>query len=350
MNTSNVANSTIWTEYRTSLTIWFAFMLTAGIIGAILNFLLIVAIMSKPRLRSGSGMLILNSLVINFILCAVEMPMMAASAYFGESTPFKPTHYCRYLILFYYYHVYAANWAQLLIGVNRFIAVLFPHIYATWTKPPMTFAMIVLPHLIPFVCTTVMFFDVGAHIQVMRPWGACGLQPTPGSSVYTSVIWVCVAIPIVIVFVLYSIIFLMVWTKSMVHSRQVTDVNAAGQPTFRKRYRTVKVLFWTAMFYAVALIPAPIGSSFFAAQFNSMPFMQLFLRALLLFCYATTPLIYLAKTADYRRCVVKLAMIVLPCVTSRQSVTPASISLNAKVRSRTGITRGDGHPVSELNE
>ncbi|XP_055338410.1 uncharacterized protein LOC129588268 [Paramacrobiotus metropolitanus] len=294
VNTS-AAEIPVWITYRSSLTIWFIVMLLFAILGTFLNSLLICAVLSSRKLRRGSGILILNCLFINFVLCGIDMPILIYTTYFGEYYQHAPKYFCKYLVLFYYSFVYTVDWAQLAIGINRFVAIFFPHIYTKWTTPKVIIPMLVIPYVIPFACNLVMFYDIGAHYQAMKPWGACGVKPLPHNNTYTVVVALCVALPVAALGVLYITIFVVVWSRSFTSQRQIES--AEGHPVavgnqsalFRRRYRSVKMLFLTAVWYSAALLPAPITSSFFSAEYNSQPLLQLILRGLLLAVYATSP-------------------------------------------------------------
>lgn len=87
------------------------------------------------------------------------------------------------------------------------------------------------------------------------------------------------------------------------------------QKLLSRRYKSVKMLFVSYIWYSVCILPAPIASLSFAAAYQSSPILQLLLRALLLLGYATMPvrihwlfcsnwflqIVCIAMNTDYRR-------------------------------------------------
>lgn len=95
----------------------------------------------------------------------------------------------------------------------------------------------------------------------------------------------------------YLVIFLVIVGRIRLRNIQVsadlTPANAAElqqkQKILARRYKNVKMLFVSYVWYTMCLLPAPLGATLFTAAYSSLPLLQLLLRALLLLGYATIP-------------------------------------------------------------
>ena len=280
-----------WETYKVGLTIWFVFMIICIVFGTISNGLLLLTILTSQKLRSGSGMLIAHSLAINFMLCAIHMPMVAIPTLLGRYYQFFNPSFCRYQVLFYYTCVYSVNYASLSVAVNRFVAIFFPHQYAKWANTKVTVFMALVAWIVPFTCNLVMFYGVGGSFQSVKPWGACGIKPA-GDFVYPVIMAFCVAVPVLTFSVLYITIFGVVWVRSYFHRNRVSRLETAktaAELSVERRYKSAKLLFLSAFWYAIALIPAPTASSLYPKEYASQPMLQLIMRGLLMLAYSTTP-------------------------------------------------------------
>ena len=66
---------------RDQLTVWFAVMLAIAVFGVISNALLIAIISRSPKLRSGTGILILNLLLTCLAMCTLNYPVHVLLVY-----------------------------------------------------------------------------------------------------------------------------------------------------------------------------------------------------------------------------------------------------------------------------
>ena len=278
-----------WVTYELGLTIWFTFMLVCILLGTISNGLLLFAILSCRKLLHGSGILIAHSLALNLMLCAVHMPMVAVSTFLGKYYQYSSPSFCQYQVLFYYTCVYSVNYASLGVAVNRFVAVFFPHKYNKWAEPKVTLFMALVSWMVPFACNLTIFYGNGGSFESVKPWGACGIAPTQ-SLVYPVTMVLCVPVPMITLSTLYMLIFAVYWWRSFVFrlsGGKAADTNASI--SMDRRLKRVKLLFLSALWYAIALIPAPTAGSLYPVEYVSFPLLQLLFRGLLMLAYSTTP-------------------------------------------------------------
>lgn len=313
-NTSLTNETSIpaWITYKNGLTAWYFLMLFFAVLGSAFNFFLIAAILSSKKLRSGCGVLIVHMLGINFVLCSIIMPMLAYTTFHGDTYQYVSQEFCRYQVSFYLLFNWAVIWASLMISINRFVAIFFPHNYSKWTSKTVMIWMILMIWIPPVVCALNLFFGIGAKLVVNKTWGACGTVPVPGF-VFLIITFFPMAVPVAIQVAIYMVIFVVVRTRSLFQRPQIRpqavpcpDHQAADALTsrkvtlFQRRYRSAKMLFISTVLYSVALIPAPIAALLYPVQHNSQPLLQLFFRMLTLLANAAIPVSHSWVRGRYR--------------------------------------------------
>ncbi|XP_055350405.1 rhodopsin-like [Paramacrobiotus metropolitanus] len=300
INTSSFL-ATGWTLYPSVFTIWFIIMLTFSLFGTILNLSLMLPIIASRKLRCGTGILIAHLLLINATLCLIHMSILSISTYAVAPYTDLSLSFCRHTLFWYYLSLDAVNWTFLLIGINQFVAIFLPHSYTKWSgNVIVTGVMVTLPWLIGLSCKLPIFNEMGCRWQPTTPWGTCGVRVYPGSVVYPLIVTVCVFSPLGALGVVYAVIFGGVALRSVWMRRQKNGMSRGAQRMFTRRYRNVKMLFVSYLWYSCCLLPAPIASSLFPKEYTSEMLLPLFMRALLLFGYATIPVVYLVMNAEYR--------------------------------------------------
>lgn len=298
-NNSSVTDAPAWLKYKDWLTFWFWLMIFLSALGTLLNVTLMLIIFMSKKLRTGCGALIGHLLFINTQLCLFHMPILSISTYYFAPYQQLGATFCNYTIFFYYSALYAVDWSSMLIGVNRFVAILIPHSYGRLGSKFGITTMIVAGWIVAFSCNLFLFNGVGGQFISTKPWGACGIKPFPSARVYPINTIICVTFPLSAEGVLYLTIFISVKIKSLMHRREVnadaiTDPVALAaiakkQAIFQRRYRSAKMLFVSFIWYSFCFLPAPIASSLFPTQYASVPLVQIFTRVLLLCGYTTIP-------------------------------------------------------------
>lgn len=178
--TTNITNFThsnmpAWVIYNYELTIWYKMMIFFSIIGTICNFFLVITILSSKKFRSGSGVLIANLHILVFMQCAFGMPMVFIPTYQVASTGPVSNLFCRGSFSLYFILLEAVDWADMMIGINRLVAICFPFNYAKWTTKPVLVGMIITSWAPSTVIGLCAVFNVGAAFRMILPWGSCGV-------------------------------------------------------------------------------------------------------------------------------------------------------------------------------
>ncbi|XP_055344033.1 orexin receptor type 2-like [Paramacrobiotus metropolitanus] len=333
---NNTTITPAWVLYPQWLVLWCVLTFLLCAIGLILNILLVSAIIVSPALRHGSGVLIAHSILLEVFLCAIAFPLVTASTYTPQfyvwSKPF-----CQYTMLLFYGVLWAENWADATIAINRFIAIFFPHGYKKTRTPTALAITILIGWIVPLCTVLVLFFEIGAVFQACiksvtffpancdratflncpiayGPWQACGARPT--SSTYAVITIINTSVPIAIIGVIYITIFSTMFLRSLCSGRktapQITVNRSQGTAgALRKRLKSARMLSISYIWYSICYLPAPIVASAAPVAYGSQPLISLFLRLLLVCSGTTSPMIYLAMNDGYRRSTKSVVMWIL---------------------------------------
>ncbi|XP_055340589.1 proteinase-activated receptor 1-like [Paramacrobiotus metropolitanus] len=249
--------------------------------GTLLNALLFAAIVTSGKLRQGSGVLIAHSIFLETVLCAIAFPLIVASTYRPQNS-MTSVPMCRFTMLVFYGVMWTENWASVIIGINRFVAIFFPHGYNLIRKKQAT----------------------------TMPWGACGARPI--SAVYGIVTILTTPLPVATLGFLYVSIFSAIFIRNAMSRRKTDPGGAPGNKKphgiIHKRLKTARMMFTSYIWFSLCYLPAPVASSVAPVAYSSSPLISLFLRLLLLCGYATSPIIYLSMNEEYRRRAKKILM------------------------------------------
>lgn len=291
-----VTDITIWTRYHVSLTAWFSIIVFLSIFGLFSNLTLFVTIVSSKKLRSGSGALIAHSIFWDGLMCFPVIPLVAATLWAAQYH-LPPESVCRWFMLLFYFIVWTSTWAPVPIAANRFVAIFFPHFYGK------SVSRTTLPYIILFSCTIsvscslVLFFGVGAKFESTRPWGTCGSTITKPTD-FAIIMAMCTTLPTVLQGAAYIPLFAVSYTRNWFQRRKVSAVPAIlGVDKVRlplqgiqaRRFRTTQMVFAAYVWSTICYMLSPILLSAAPVLYRTEPFIALFIRAVLLLGYATSP-------------------------------------------------------------
>ncbi|XP_055329958.1 trace amine-associated receptor 7g-like [Paramacrobiotus metropolitanus] len=200
-----------WIVYHTELLIWYYTMVTLSVLGTVFCLLVLTGILSSRKLRFGSGALIANLLVSLLLQCALFVPLVTISTAgipLGVNTLTHASRsFCRHSFVGYFILNKVVSMADMMIGINRFVAICFPHHYPRWTTRPALAVMIGIPWLLSLIFGFAIYFQVGGVFQASPPWGACAVTFASDASSWLSLL-MGVLLPIGTLGLLFSIIFM----------------------------------------------------------------------------------------------------------------------------------------------
>ncbi|XP_055349955.1 somatostatin receptor type 2-like [Paramacrobiotus metropolitanus] len=293
--TSNVsANSTpIWQHYQTDLRIWSALIISSSTAGTVFGVLLIICILTSQQ-RSKSSPLLVSLLAAATGHCAMGIPFIALSY---EGSPISQPvsdRFCTVAVGFFVGLTTWVDWADLMISVNRFIAICHPHIYTRATTNGIRFTMTFLSPVVAVILVVMQMGQWAGTSMRAGAWRSCSMlyRTYLWSGAYTMVSFV---VPLLLSFLCYICIFLVIARRQW---RRDTQKNRRRQ---QQRYRSMYVFFVALVSYSSCTLPGPVMSMFAMFQFVVHPFLQLTLRVVSLCGVASIPIIYFVLRPDYRQ-------------------------------------------------
>ena len=295
-NYSNISSSLsfppVWIAYRFEVQVWFAIVLFISIAGVIFNSSLIVIILSSKKLLRGSRILLLNLLICSTVQCVFGVPMVNATIY---DSSFTTISFCSGVDFIYLSTYFAVDWADLMISINRLVAIVFPHLYYRMIETTTVIACVSVSWIIPFVLSLLTLLKIIGQYGISQPWNNCAVTTSRTLDVMSTVGFY---IPTAATTVCYAAIFITM-AQQMSRNRRVTEANntpvilARRKVIWARRYRTAKMFFVTFCFYTVCLLAVPIVLTAAKSWYFSLPLLQLFFRILTPLGYFSIPVSHL---------------------------------------------------------
>ncbi|XP_055332214.1 uncharacterized protein LOC129584127 [Paramacrobiotus metropolitanus] len=302
VNSTRMAQPPIWLVYELEQRIWYGIMVASCIVGTISSLFLIAAIFRSQASLSGSSCLMVNLLVKVVLQCGIAIPLVIQSY---PDVPFNLSNvpvYCANSLFLYSALMPSIDYADLMIGINRFVAICFPHHYAQWTRRPVIYSMIAFSWATALVFAVAPLFPTIAAFKNLPPWHACGVVYSPFWSLFFSVAGI--AFPVILLFILYVAVFVVMLVRTNTWRKQVTtagmDVNSKVK-TIERRFRSTNIFFTVFVCYACCMLPAPLAAPLFPKEYARLPFLRQILRALMTAGTASIPVLYFAMNDRYRK-------------------------------------------------
>ena len=286
-------------KYSVGLQIWVSVMLTFGFCGGALSYILAATILCQRSLRSGSGILIAHTLLTEGTLLFVSFPLLTVQTFIARHNPPSVTT-CHVVAWIYYVILQATHWTEMLIAVNRFVAVILPHHYRAMTGKRATISMIVACWTICIVNMTLPLFNVAAQIDSNNFWKSCTMRGLKGQGqVFLFLVSFNAYIPIGVEGTLYLVMFCVIFSRRAAgksHSRvdtgtpQMLASKVAEVQRLERRLRLAKMLFVGFIVPAICSLLTPIMAAAWP-PYVTYPLLHLTLRAVLVVGYAIHPVI-----------------------------------------------------------
>ena len=141
----------------TELTAWIVTQLTLTYLGALCNAIVLAVTWPKGQRKFGINLIIFHFVAINFLLCCVNLPLSVFTVVVKRAG-YPITRACSYIHSIFAVAVYALNWSDASLSLNRCVALLLPHHYRAWTSWKIQLSIIAgtwtfsIAALIPVLC------------------------------------------------------------------------------------------------------------------------------------------------------------------------------------------------------
>ncbi|CAD5215380.1 unnamed protein product [Bursaphelenchus okinawaensis] len=342
----NEPSRLISVEWSVAIGIFFVVTTICGLMG---NFTVILAIAADRGMRKSAMNLLLLNLAVadvcNLVTIILEWSPALVYGYPAWEFPAFLCPMTRYLECAF---LFASILTQLIVCVERFIAIVFPiHARQFCTKQ----------NVITMVCIvwfTAFSFSLPyalAHVKLSKSNKCTNMYEA--STIWLLYKWfefmTAYSIPCTVMVILYGKVACVLWAKnSMLHnteSRNVGDDRQRGEPLYIRR-NVIKMLVACVLLYFICY--SPIQGVFIAgAMFgpSSRPPYQvvLLLNALAVMCSACNPLLYTLFSRKFRT----RMMFILTCgrhgaFNSRNEASYSVVKLNRN--------KSTGEPEKELGQ
>lgn len=157
---------------------WYGLMIFLSLTGSLLNLFLGITILFSRNLRSGCGALIANLHFIIFLQCSFGIPSVFIPTYEASVTGPVSNLFCRMSFFPFFVLLPVADWSDMMIGINRFVAICFPFSYSKWTTKPVLISMMTISWIPGIALGFCCVFNFGASFRMILPWGSCGVVPS----------------------------------------------------------------------------------------------------------------------------------------------------------------------------
>ncbi|XP_055356489.1 G-protein coupled receptor 151 protein-like [Paramacrobiotus metropolitanus] len=291
---NNTANSSYFGHTSKSLlTLWAACDLSSCIIGSFASLLVVILILSRRQLRHGCGLIIVHSLIANLLLCAISFVISCALLYrksigLGAIHP----HHCKPIMWLQMALRCAVNWLEVLITLNRLIAIYFPHHYRVSSGKRVTAWTVAGVWLVSALYALPAWFDVGAK-YALTPLGHCAIAVNPDNLGALNNVFGAY-LPIALTAVCFGVIY----GKLVVRKRNPDARDKSG--SVKRRARVIPMLFAAFLWNAACFLTMPVTLSSSPNVFVTEPALVLLFMTLTVLGYSMQPVIFCVFNKDYR--------------------------------------------------
>lgn len=263
---------------------WLSAVIVLICFGTALYMILLGALYTKRQRQRAAGILILHSVLIEMYLCIVNFSIFVGTTIYAQKYTAVSRNFCNHTQFIYWSAFVTWNWSSLLLSVNRFVGMVFPHIYRKWTTKTAIVLSLMFPWLIGIMMSTLFYSGTVGSFDVMPPLGFCGLRLKYKWSL-NMVNITGVSIPNALAGALYlALCGKMAWHKIRKKiDPMFAESQRAASATDRvveRRFTTAKMLLASILLYMACFLPGLLTAEFNPRKFFSDPIMQLWLRTL----------------------------------------------------------------------
>lgn len=295
MNQTNL--STTWKSALSSqgLETWCAVSVLVGLLGILLYMVLFATVAIRKPLRTGSGVLVLHLILIEFVLATFGFFWFIVDTYLVQKGhPAQPSA-CYYYMFAYWVLLFAGNWCAAFLAINRLIAVGRPHIYKNLTTVSARCVQMVLSWVVSFAASIPIAVGVGGDFSIMPPLGNCGILINRKSVVYAIVSALGTYVPLVLTLVTYIALFSIMRPGCRLNRHTVKPKPKSTTETktvntgLQRRVAAAQMLLASTLWFCVCFLPIPLVAAADPMILMRYPLLLLWLRTLLFTAFSTKP-------------------------------------------------------------
>lgn len=244
-----------------TIAVWYVTIMILCVIGAVNNLLLLTVIFKTRKLRAGAGILVAHLIVIFSVMCTFLYPISNTVIFMQAYNIRVSDTFCRAIQGPAGACVIVANWTDVFLALNRFMAICLPHHYARWAQKKVSIALISVAWFFAALCTGLAaLFKIGGEyvatemgICYFKGHGAFGdAQYFLGASVPNALVGVAA------VAVLAKLLLAELRKKRRIAANWLLARVYYATPRARRRLGVAKMLFASFLFCFVCSLPVAV--------------------------------------------------------------------------------------------
>ena len=294
-------NLTIFNETETAshageLVTAYSIITTCGFVGTLASGLLLTVVIRLITTRNSGSQILVANLVLTYLLTSIFMASQVLQLMGRAVRTTIPV--CRGILLSNY-AVYAAGmWTDVCLGVNRVVAIFYPHHYTRVAQNKLNYILAAMCWVISICLIVPMAFDDGANVRLSKFTGQCEMD-VQGITAFA-------------LFCLFTVFpYSLVSTASaavIVKSIKIFRRRKArvGDPTvtqefrvFRRRLHVARMLFTSFSLSSICQLPSFLAYMFFKQWILNMPTMGTWFNLLLALEFVGNPVSTIVKVFEY---------------------------------------------------
>ncbi|XP_055354768.1 somatostatin receptor type 1-like [Paramacrobiotus metropolitanus] len=306
----------------------------------IVVYLLLISLTFRRRFSlSGPRFLLAHQFLAEMLMVGVHWPLLLLQLLLARHGIFTSNTFCRHFYFFYEINMMAAIWGLCALSFNRFIAIVYPHLYPRFTRQRFLRAQI-LAFWILGIAVHLPFYLRTNGFVAEPPWTLCNYA-RQGSLMFDLAATLRVHLPLALAGVMHVVVLWQV-AASRRHANRTTADAAALPPAsgaYRKRVQLAKMLFANWIVHCVCFSTLPMLKSVLPLWMLQQTMTLPWLRGLLYSGYLSTPVLFYAMNRECREAFNSVLMCKpLPNAKPRASM---SYALSRKEAPGTAISRSD---------
>ncbi|OWA50703.1 hypothetical protein BV898_15212 [Hypsibius exemplaris] len=303
-----VLSEEVWCEFGSQLVAWMVCNIVIWLVGVLLNFTLLCTLVREligQTRHSGSRILILHQISLDFLQVCAAPAMGVFTAYYMPGTslrPMNPTE-CAFARVPFLWLECVSHWNTFATAVNRFVAVCFPMRYKRISSPKFVALFMVIPWLIGGLLSVPYLDHFSGNFIAAPKWFRCSFTDPTRFSV-SAFLYFGFIMPMLMVTVLYTVTCLKM-TLGQPQTRY-GDVRVPENPNqsvarrLRKRFKIAKLLFVSAVCYDVLYLMNPVLTWLAPKLLDASPLNRMWLRQAYNLGFFVTPIVFFSMNPMYR--------------------------------------------------
>ncbi|XP_055343862.1 uncharacterized protein LOC129591978 [Paramacrobiotus metropolitanus] len=286
---------------------WFALLISLSSCAIILNTLVLLSFLSKKVKPSASEALIFN--LVSAVLMQSSSKLFVITLYSGKVVYSHSEIVCKSIMFFHMLSYDAITWSDLILCINRFVALCVPQYYRIFKKRATVAAFLTVAWSAAFASAILPIFDFRGSYKQIPPANMCAFAIFGKAALLSGVVSLLAPVSITAILYLIAVVHLLRkrWKGHLIdqeviktvteHGSELAHYHASKLKRCHRMFITILVMFCC---YTVCILPMPLVQSTMAEYFLTHTWLQLLMRTLTQMAHILIPIILLSMNREYR--------------------------------------------------